>query len=234
MSDHITTSILTVHRSSTNFVYQCLKSMFDSDESLPKVHLFVGSTDREYLDHYTDDARIQIIDMPVADWEAIRELTVHRRLMFNFWRTLCQLADSNDDLLLCEDDIIFSEYWYSSLLQIVEILKTTIGDRFALSLYSPHAWPQDSVILEYPKHMFWGAQCMFYSHSVVQELKDYVYVNGVSNYQIPSDLLIQRFCKERDVNLYTVAESLVQHIGTESTGVGFWHTSPSFVGDSNS
>ena len=66
---------------------------------------------------------------------------------------------------------------------------------------------------------------MCYPMAVLPRLIDYIYRMSIAAYNNPYDIVVGRFTQEMNIPLIFSVPSLVQHIGTQTTGLGTFHQS---------
>ena len=217
-----------------NYVYQLL------DCVLPWRHcrLVVGSPDAAYLDRYRGNSSVEIIIPSEEEWNPVKDLRVHRRAAWNYWRCLeAGRADPlKGGLLLLEDDVILAKQWQTRLAQTVLALESRLGSMFILALYAPHkldlSWEASApLFVPYPGNMFFGLQAIYYPEPVRSQFSWFLKKFGVDRFNAPDDLLLGDFVQERNLPLLACNPNLAQHIGLESTGLGPFHRTQYFLDD---
>ena len=170
--------------------------------------------------------------MDDAEWAGISAWGVHRRLNYNFHRLLSIDLGSAPGLCICEDDLEFVPGFVSTLLATIDEIEQSL-DKYILAVYSPYdledpAYARGRLYCAYAAP-FYANQCIYYPRSIIPEVAEFILANGVHTYTEPNDLLVKRIGEARRC-LYATRRSLVQHIGSVSTGVGDGlHRSPSFA-----
>jgi hypothetical protein len=218
-----------------NYIYRLL------DFILPSRHcrLVVGSPNAAYLDRYRGDSSVEIIIPSKEEWNPVKDLSVHRRAAWNYWRCLeaGQAADLlKGGLLLFEDDVILAKQWQTRLAQTVLAIESRFGSMFILALYAPHqldlSWAAAApLFVPYPGNIFFGLQAMYYPEPVRNQFSWFLKKFGVDRFSAPDDLLLRDFVQERNIPLLACNPNLAQHIGLESTGLGPFHRTQYFLDD---
>ena len=138
------------------------------------------------------------------------------------------LRVADGECIIVEDDIRFS----SMFLENAEQVKKSNFKRTIVALYSAWDWTPKvrdhlQCMIPYPIDKFFGTQAMYYTSDVVHDLANFMNEHvGKEAY----DMLIKSFCRlNPDVKLLATRYSVVQHIGGESTGLGYHHTTGNFV-----
>jgi hypothetical protein len=132
------------------------------------------------------------------------------------------LRHGDGDVIVCEDDLEFAPGWVERLKAGVCELRA-YRSRFVLSMYAP--WHPGWTWRRSGKHhrpyrtsRFFGTQAMFYPADVRLELADYMEEH---RRQKPGDLLISQWCDaHNESTLFLLRGSVVQHVGSVSTGLG--------------
>ncbi len=199
------------------------------------LHLLVGAPDQGYLDSYRHHRRIQIEPLSEIDARRSAPWTVHRRACLNYYRSLNMPLGNSHGLCVCEDDVVFCDNFIEKLLATVREMEEENGlSRYVLACYVPYRLDEPALergkrFASYPAHSYYGTQCMYYPRSVVTELAERMQQEGVESYTQPVDMIVKDFGTEID-GIYGTTRSLVQHVGRQTTGLGHFHTSPTFEG----
>lgn len=132
------------------------------------------------------------------------------------------LRHGEGDVIVCEDDLLFTTYWVERLKAgLIEL--GTAKRQFVLSLYAPRhpgcKWfHRAKHYRPYRTSRFFGTQAMCFPASVRYELADYMETH---RRRLPGDLLISEWCDARSKpTLFVLSGSIVQHVGSVSTGLG--------------
>ena len=134
----------------------------------------------------------------------------------NFHRCLTTDLSSDLGLLYLEDDILFKEGWDKTLQEVILQTKQHASE-FVLSIYSPYnLLNYETDIVEFKKG-FYGTQGVFFTSGIIKDFAHKVMTEGVLSYRHMADLLLQEYCVEKNIPLYVLKHSLVQHIGEESS-----------------
>lgn len=238
---NVSHTILTTPRREP-YLERTLKSLmgtrfFDDNAKLP-LRLVAGSPQLEHLDPYRKDPRLLVDDMPKEEAEGLlfssagvplRATWGHHRCLHP-WRA----KPGSDAVLVMEDDISFARDWMSDLDATIEGLISASGNRWALSLYTPHSRePLDAHkagrrwITPAYEH-FYGAQAILYPVGIRDEYMAYLVDHTIHK---PHDLALPQVLRALGIPLYATAPCLVQHMGSVSQGVsGSFHRSDSFLG----
>lgn len=158
---------------------------------------------------------------------------LHRRACHNYWRALGLASPGARAVLVCEDDVIFRDGWLGMLLECLDEMQSAGLRDFLLTAYSARDHEEAGLrrgrcYSSYVASTFFGTQAMLFPTGQIQSVSELIWQHGVIVAEAPYDLLIKRQAIERQ-HLYTTRHSLVQHVGSESTGLGDGrHRSPSF------
>ena len=234
--DKMTVAVCTLSREG-NYLEDTLSSLtherpFRADRP---VFLVLGSPASAYVAHYRQVSGVSLVDMGPSTWAWIENLALRRRATWNYYRCLTQPAGGAGGTLVIEDDVRFARGWLPRLAATVAALKESAGD-FALSLYCPWDFPRAAYLegrlyAEYPLERFYGTQAVYYTAKTRQGFAAYLKKHGVVANREPYDVLLWQYLSEAGLPLFAAAPSLVQHRGTQSTGLGVWHDAPSFQED---
>ena len=218
-----------------NYVYQLMDCL------LPWRHcrLVVGSPDAAYLDRYRGNNSVEIITPSEEEWNPVKDLGVHRRAAWNYWRCLeagRAVDPLKGGLLLFEDDVILAKQWQTRLAQTVLALESILGTMFVLALYTSNklnfSWePAGPLFVEYPAYMFFGTPAMYYPEPVRIQFSFFLRKFAVDRFNGPYDLLLRDFILERNIPLLACNPNLAQHVGLESTGLGAFSRTQYFLDD---
>jgi len=233
--------ILTVRRS-PDYLSQTLASLLLSRIDacpIPAIRLMLGSLDEEHLKNLKHHGDLLVDVMCESEWTKIQHWSVHRRLSYNFWRTLAVESAAEYGLCVCEDDIVFTDGFVSKLLQAVEEIRRQQAPKFILAAYSPYdnarepARKRGTFYCSYNASCHYGNCCLFISKDGLRGLADYVKRHAVENDEAPVDIILGRYAEalweSKDGGMYQTICSLAQHVGYVSGGTsGQYFCSPSF------
>ncbi len=223
-------AISTINRGEDKqYLVPTMSSLFLKTETLPKINLVVGNPDVSYLDCYNVHPKVNIIPCTEGEWDLVKDTGKCNKFNLNFYRCLTQQVDSTQQgRLYLEDDVIFQKNWDETLKNYIEQIKTVYPE-FALSIYSAYDLSlQPTEVVRFPRG-FYGTQGVFFTSKIMQDFADYIMKNGVLEYKHMADILLQMYCSEKNIPLFVMKNSLIQHIGEESSiHGGKFHKSISF------
>ena len=233
--------ILTVRRS-PDYLCQTLASLLLSrtgDYNLPSVRLMLGSPDAEFLKNLGHHEGLFVDIIGESEWNTIQPWSVHRRLSYNFWRTLAAESTAEYGLCICEDDIVFADGFVYKLLQAVEEIRRQQSPKYLLAVYSAYdnasdpARKRGTFYCSYNSSCHYGNCCLFISRETLCDLADYVKVHAVENDEAPVDIIVGRYgeaiWERNEGGMYQTICSLAQHVGYVSGGTSAqYFSSPSF------
>ena len=225
-------SITTIHLPGAPYLYQSLLSLFTVARFSGTVHLFVGSEESGYLDCLAASPRLVIHPMEADEWAAIADWSLHRRHSYIYWKVLNHFAQRGEAICIGEDDVLYDPRFEAKLAQSIAELEARTDD-YALAYYQatdlaadlahdPDVW-HGRLVSGYPGPNFYGLQGMCYSPAALGTVRDVIHERGVIRAEAPTDIVIHDL-----TNLYLVHKSLIQHLGHQSTGLGWFHSSPTF------
>jgi len=228
-------------RRSPEYFHAALASLFMSDplvHQLKGIHVVIGSAESHYLDPYFHHRRLTFHAMTSAEAERIADWPALRRIAFNYHRSLMLPPRDFAGLCICENDVVFRDGFLGEMLETVnEIEGQGPGEKYILNAYLPYGaarTPGKRTLghaVRYSSRRFYGSQCIYYPMSVVPEIAQYIYDEGVVKQRAPIDMLIGRHPIAR-ASLFGTSRSLVQHVGFHSSNPGaFFHQAPSFSDD---
>lgn len=224
-------AVITVRRE-PEYIFRSLLSLATSGGFSGPVHLFVGSDDDTYLAALAQNPRYVVHTMTPDEYAKIADTPVHQKFNYNYWRALDYFASRGQGVCICEDDVLYAEGFWRRLEAAVDEVGRDLTE-YVLALYATDDFAADASYrrgehyASYPAHTFFGTQAMYYPPATVREQADNLRRRGVDRFEIPGDLLIRDLCTERQY-LFVASASLVQHIGRVSTGLGNFHSSPTF------
>lgn len=231
----IDVAIITVPRKIT-YIHSTIESLFSSGcgELKSKIRLHVGSAGAGYLSRYKSDIRFRLQRLDPGDLLRLGRLKLWQCQGLNYLRCL-QAAPTSRATIVLEDDIVFSKGWYQWTLSAINQIEK-IYDRWMLTLccFSGEAVKRyEEGARWFPDGAPWwcgGACGIVYPSNLIEELASYIEEHLVVGDELPTDLLIHRWAKEKEVQFCATAPSLIQHVGEVSTGLGGGgRRSPSFV-----
>jgi hypothetical protein len=231
-------AVMTVARE-PQYVHQTLASLFASDSEceLSMVHVVCGSPEVSHLSGYCHHSRVRIYPMSRREWEPIRDWPATRRLCANYFRCLGIPLGSAHGICICEDDVIFTDRFLPKLRRAVRQMEAQNAAReYLLSCYCPHRLEDSATefrcrdVCVYPAKSYYGTQCVYFPRSIVPTVQERIWRDGVESPRLEADMILRDLMLERNA-LYGTRHSLVQHVGSRTTGVGkFFHRSPAFDG----
>ncbi|BDI30817.1 hypothetical protein CCAX7_28680 [Capsulimonas corticalis] len=200
------------------------------------VSLVVGSPVTLHLDHLRPMPGITVVEMGPTVWSWIKNNAVRHRATWNYYRCLNEPIGGKRGTLLLEDDIRFAHGWQARLLDTLSVLEDRYGDNFAVSLYCPQSFAlagcaHGELFVSYPYDKFYGTQAMYYTAKMRHGFRTYLRKHGLARNDAPYDILLRYYLTQEGLPLFATSPSLVQHMGKQSTGLGGWYESPSFMED---
>jgi hypothetical protein len=221
-------AMLTIPRSS---VHYSLASLLMSGAG-GDIFLVAGRPEIEYLQCYAHHERVHICQFDEASWSGMANKPNGWLACYNYLRAL---STSDNNLLVCEDDVVFADGWQTAMSALIdEIENTDRNGQYFFTLYSPTMVTTRTKRnhSRFPYHLYAGAQAMYLPRRIVQPIRD-VFRNALAmsiyESEIKPDILINIVATERSIPIFTPKHSLVQHIGTSSTMTSTYHRSPTFV-----
>ena len=220
------------------YVHTTLASLFASDPLMHRlcgVGLVVGGDDVSYLGPYGHHAGIDVYPLSHCDASLIRNWPTHRRFCHNYLRCLTLATGEAKGLCVCEDDVVFRDGFVSKLIRTVGEMEDEDGiAKYILACYVPYRLADDPSLrrgryyASYFAPTFYGTQCVYYPATVLDDVAECMCRDGVENYKHPGDFIVRDYAHSINA-LYGTVASLVQHIGRVSTGLGRFHSSPTFA-----
>jgi hypothetical protein len=236
MAENIQIVIMTVDRS-PQYVHTALASLFASGPSIhrvPQITLMVGQVDCNYLAPYGHHRQIQVEPLTALQSQSMAGWRPQQKFCLNYYRCLSLAIGDASGLVVCEDDIVVRDRFLDKLLAAINEIESEHGLRkYLLAAYAAYRLDDDPALRRgkffssYYAPSFYGTQCMYYPRSVLPALSQRLYEQGVTNYTQPGDMIVKAFGHEIN-GIYGTVRSLAQHIGHRSTGLGNFHTSPTF------
>lgn len=238
-------SVLSIdrHNGALPYLYATLRSVFAELPADAAINVFVGNDDLDYVAPETLDAmvfagaseRVNVVEGAPRDVAFMRGagFTVWERSSWNYARMLRAYTGSGYHVTL-EDDVLLSR----GSLRVLDALLAT-SQPHVLSLYNrrctsvPNFEPARregpqlaSARRDQVKGRFWGTQGVAFRAE--EGLAAGRYLQAYLGEQ-PFDLLLDRFMRERQRELGYAYPSMVQHMGVQTTGLGYHHQSDCFV-----
>ena len=208
-------TISTINRSDNKYFYQTVESFKENTSQSYSTNFIVGNLDNTHLTEL--DSNYNIVSMSEEEWGLIKDQGKCNKFNMNFYR--CLTLNNNleiSDRLYLEDDIVFKKDWDIQLNDIVPELKQ-ISPEFALSIYTPYDLSNHPGQVVRFDRGFYGTQGVYFTNGILESFAKKVINEGVSTYRHMADILLQEYCVENNIPLYVLKESLVQHIGEESS-----------------
>ncbi len=207
----------TIHRSNNQYFYETLKSFKENTSKSYDTSFIVGNLDNAYLTELKLEPNFNITLMSEKEWDMIKDKGKCDKFNMNFYR--CLTSNENKKIagrLYLEDDIIFKKDWDLQLNETIASLKE-VSPEFALSIYTPYNLSNHpGEIVKFDKG-FYGTQGVYFTSGILESFANKIMNEGILTYRHMADILLQEFCIENNIPLYVMKESLVQHIGEESS-----------------
>ena len=191
---------------------------------LREIAVAVDAPDLACVEPLAGHARVRWVARTAEENERVAPFHIHRRACHNYCRALGLAAPGAGALLLCEDDVIFRDGWLGMLLQSLNEMRARGLEDFILAAYACYdfdtpALRRGTFYSSYPAHGFYATPAMLYPAPECAAVREWIWEHGVVSMEAPYDLLIGRRAVERQ-HLYATRYSIVQHVGTTSTGLG--------------
>jgi hypothetical protein len=151
---------------------------------------------------------------------------IHRRCATNTYQAL--VGAPAGELLLLQDDVELAVDWPAHLSPRVEFCRGAARDWFVLALYSTHPFDSTNPVVPYPQGYFFGNQALYFSERAKREYLAFLYQNSVASYRWPDDVCLRAYAEATNVPLFCCLPNLAQHVGEVSTGLGSFHSSPTY------
>lgn len=177
------------------------------------------SENNQYLDKYRTNERYNFVEQDLIF------APPHINMNLNYCRAYLHRQNCTE-FLTVEDDIFFTKNWGQKLRSIQEQIS---HPTYILSLYWSGIIEATQDYIEVPQEVFSCTQGILYVNMPITELMTYIFKYGVDKHTDAIDLLIGRFCRERDIPICVTNPSLVQHVGLVGNNISpRFHMSASF------
>ena len=193
--------------------------------------LMVGSTESGYLAPFRGDPGRSVVVPSEEEYAPWSRIGLHHRASWNYWRCL-EHGKAWRRLLVIEDDVVFARGWEDYLGRVIGEVEVRVRD-YVLSLYSPYPVtnPGRRTFATVARGVFYGTQGVLFAGGAAAGFADYLRRHGVESFKTNYDLNLKAYTEVSGTPLFTTDPSLIQHIGERTTGIGHYHTSPSFRED---
>lgn len=226
-------AILTVNRlglsPTANYVDRAVASLeasgFFAGRKKP-LYLVAGTRDASHLARYRGDMRYRVIQMTESDEEQIqwKRRGPKSRASASYGYFIKLMADlfPERDLLLLEEDNVYSKGWIEFLERIIpEIQQSVYRDRWILSFYSAlpevverHA--KGERWFDVPPEKFFSINAMIYPKWALQSSIRRFFLEASARTEMCNDEVVPLWAIARDLTIIATAPSLVQHVGDVS------------------
>lgn len=159
-------------------------------------------------------------------WPIVEQAGPRRRCCANTWQALAG-AHPGMDVLLLQDDVELSCAWPQHLRFRARAAEAKHGKKFILALYAAYRFPGRH-IADYPARMYYGNQAVYFPSFVASEYAAFLWAHGVEQSRYPDDLALQAYATQAHVPIVVALPNLAQHVGRVTTGLGRFHSSPTF------
>ena len=186
-------------------------------ESIPEFFNIEVFYQGDPSDIQSDRYKIIQVDRPYTD--------VQRNAQYNY----SYILKNSKNSFIIEDDVNFSQTFLQDFQLVLSELQPF--SKYAVAIYSCYTWTKNTNnhirLTNYPLRDFYGTQAMLYDHETSKNFGEFLYNNiGLEPYDMALKSYINLFDKE--VKLLASTRSLVQHIGEQTTGLGFFHQSATY------
>jgi hypothetical protein len=202
------------------YAIDTIEAMFNADniamQQIAPVTLFVGSPDVQYLNIFDDDPRVKIVPTSDTEWERIKSWPVRRKAAWNLCRAISS-EHTVGDVILCEDDIVFSPSWLTRLVESASALVHAHGPNVALSAYRVYDhWKQENATPLYGQYPgpFYASLCVYLPDAARKRVIEHATRVAVETGDCPFDLALGQ---TPDMTFWSPLCSLVDHVGDVST-----------------
>ncbi len=191
---------------------------------LREIAVAVDAPDLTCVEPLARHGRVRWVARTAEENARVASFPVHQRACHNYWRALGLAGAGARAVLVCEDDVIFRDGWLAMLLQSLEEMRARGLADFILAAYACYgldrpALRRGTYYSSYPGRDFYGTIAMLYPGPEREAVRSLIWEHGVACPEEPYDLLIGRHAVQRQ-HLYATRYSVVQHVGTRSTGLG--------------
>lgn len=206
------------------YLYATLTSLLASDWHGISIHLCIGGPDHAYAKRYTE-RRVAIHPLTDAEWDAMKDTSIHSRFNANYRRCLQHASD--EGLIVLEDDVLVRPDWYRCLRLAIEEMHAAGRRDYVLALYYPADVRRSSRGIHYQSYIassFYGTQALYFSPGVIAKVIDHLAATPARTVDMA---LRDLFVKHQ--NVYATIRNLAQHIGYTTTGLaGHMHRAADF------
>lgn len=228
-------AVTTVERD-PNYLPATIESMFSACHLASRIktlRLMVDGDDATWLGPIASRDCVIVKTRAGKDCQRMQGVPAQGRCLLNFQRAI-DSATKGGPLLTLQDDLVFASCWLEKLRKLVLRIH---GDRLSnpgrhaemwvLALYAEGVFrkkPYD----HYRAIHFYGNQALFWPESTREAFRSWLSAEIRAARLEPDDMMVKRFCRTHDVNLWVANPNLVDHVGRSSTvGSGF-HRSRTF------
>lgn len=204
------------------YAQESLRSMFERDDIDVPVRVMACNSDPSFLGEWVDDERVQVEKLSDAEWlGAYANYNVCRKISETFLRCLIPATEAGDDLVLLQDDVMFSWDWLKTTRALFAeargrlLLKFQDPERpVVLSLFSPGKHlGRDTPLAPYKMQCFYANIGLFFSANCLPGL---VELTRRSLGEM-DDMIVKDFLLRGGASLFAVNPSIIQHTGNVST-----------------
>ena len=218
-----------------SYIHQTLASVLASDWN-GAITVSADPTGTEPVRQLLHHQRVRLSEWSTEDWLKVKDSRVHRRAGAHYCKCLDMLAKNPAGGVVLEDDVVVRDDLQAALgTMVVDAWKQYPDGIFAIAIYSTYGANPGDAMEEMAPGMFFGTQGMYWSRRAAERILPYLREHAVERDESVYDILIARHARGADgVALLKPAESLVQHVGAETTGMGSFHRSRTFMANEKS
>ena len=193
----------------------------------------VDPPSRDLLRDLQHHSRVRVDVMPDAEWDVVRDSRVHRRATANYCRCMAIVAGDPEGGIVLEDDVIVRDDLWAQTWNLRSRARALCSDDdYAVLLYSPRNPTKIGAIgalSKMPSDLLYGTQAIYWTADSARRVREHMYAHGVVDDELVQDLLIREYGLQNPrFALMLPDESIAQHVGHTTTGLGSFHSAPSF------
>lgn len=205
-------SVISVKRK-IDFIHKFIESFSSTTFPQKKINIFVGSNDDSYLEKYKNNQLINVKKFDDKKQELIKKYSISEKMRENY----IQCLNFENDVLVFEDDIIFSKGWENIFNKSIQQLNILYGENYILNFFtSKHLDVNKNLPYSFiAANLFIGGLGIYYPKKIKE-----LFYNYIKNYngEKAHDVLLQQFLIENKyINTFVTVPCFVQHIGVFST-----------------
>lgn len=207
-------TFITVKREEENYIFDSVNSLMKEYKDNKNIHIFVGNDDIEYVEQFCKEKELNLHFFSGEQIKKCENALVIQKAMLNAVNALS--LDLDQDLLFCEDDIVFKDGWLEHLNKLINMTNNSK----IIMLYSSNKYESNNDFIELnspiPGNQWGTTLCTYFPRSIRKQFHHLLNFNYM-NINTALDNQMQHFCCTATSSIILTNPSYVNHTGAKSS-----------------